>query len=233
MKTCAGTPPCRGCGTCSFVFLLYIFVVSYANTRCCLSMQMSFIWGDLCRDSSFSGGFLGNKRSSSSSAFFFFFKSGWRDGRISNNSSNLKWKPASNFLCVCFNFSSLLKQGGFWDATLFVTLIIMILMENKLPLFDIQQNYTLLDANADEMHISPRQSATAASVTPNMQPAPGEKRWMRRAEGGTSVRDKLKAVCPSSHCSDLSAEAGIIFLFPNSQREPGACRRRFTTSVRR
>lgn len=69
----------------------------------------------------------------------------------------------------------------------------MILMKNKLPLFDIQQNYTLLDANADEMHISPRQSATAASVTPNMQPAPGEKRWMRRAEGGTSVRDKLKS----------------------------------------
>lgn len=61
-----------GGGARSFVFLLYIFVVSYANTRCCLSMQLSFVSGDLCRDSSFSGGFLGNKRSSSSWALCFF-----------------------------------------------------------------------------------------------------------------------------------------------------------------
>lgn len=102
-------------------------------------------------------------------------------------------------------------------------MIIVILMKNKLPLFNIQQDYTLLDVNADEMHISLRQSVTACSVKRNMWPALREQRWMRNVAGGTGVRETnwnpREAVCPSSLCSDLSAEAEIIFLFPNSQRE--------------
>lgn len=41
-------------------------------------------------------------------------------------------------------------------------------MRNKLPLFNIQLDYTVFDMNDDEMHISPRQSVTTGSVKRTM-----------------------------------------------------------------